>query len=361
MSNFLTIPVNLNLPGSFAEFNDSLAQRGLTGLDHKILLLTPKTSTSTAPNLAPILLSARTIDNLLGKNSIGAHMAHAAFSVNQFQAIYTLPIADDASDVASIFKIEMTNTILTETATLNLYFSGKHIPVILPAGDDVAAITAVKAMLDADSTLPITSTELLNETGEKSVKITLSNKSAIGASFLPMLNALDGEATPAGVVATITTDTPAAGFPTPMNITGALGNEWWTEIVNPFDDISIISTIKTVLTARDGGDIQKSGMQFMAKIDSYANIITYLESFNDRFQSVLCLQKSATPTAIIASIYAAIVARSSGNDPALPLQYINLPNIYGASSKSKFTDAERNLVIATGGSTAIVALAIRYD
>ena len=258
MTDFVSIPVNFNLPGSFAEFNDSKAQRGLSGIPHKVLLIGQKTANGNAVANSPILLSEGLVDNYLGKKSILAGMARFAFEANPYQEFWALPLADNDTATAAVYKINITDTVLTSATTLYLYFAGMRIAIALSGGNADATVDEIKSALDAIDTLPIASTTAIKTGSDKSVAITMANAGVISNGFLPFLNALEGETTPAGMTIAITQTTTGAGAPTASTITGALGDEWWTEIVNPYrTTTAITSALDTALADRDGGVVQK--------------------------------------------------------------------------------------------------------
>ncbi len=355
MPDFVTIPINFQLPGAYAEFDSSRAQRGLAGVPHKILLIGQKTSAGTAMAGEPILLAEGNLDGFLGKKSILALMAREAINANPYQEIYAMPLNDGADDVAAAFKLNFTGTVLKSAGTLYLYFAGKRIPITLSGGTIDTTIDEIKTILDAQSILPIATITAIKTADEKSIIITIANKGIIGNQFKPFINALEGEALPAGLQLVISQEITGVGAPDATTITAGFGDVWWTEIVNPYrTDSGILTAIDAVLKKRNGGTIQKPGIQFTAMVDSYSNVVNFVSAKDSEFITTLTMAQDATPECIIATIYAAIVAQSAVNDPARPLQNIALPALLGASLANRFTDSERNILIGKGASTVKV-------
>ena len=104
-SDFLTIPVDLQIPGSFTEFNSSQAFRGTGGLPHKLLILGQLGSTDPAPRVKADtihLIPPGREEAHLGQGCLLTAACEAARRVGNFIELYALPMAQpDAAQAAT--------------------------------------------------------------------------------------------------------------------------------------------------------------------------------------------------------------------------------------------------------------------
>ena len=350
MSDFYTIPINFKLPGIFAEFNNSKAQTSLGGLPHKILLLGHKTTDGTAKTEQAILVPNGKQAELFGKNSILHHMLDTSFAINPYQEVYALPIEEDSEGAAAKWELDFTGCNLADNNNVALYLYGKRVSISLEAGNANAAAQKVKKALDDAEDLPITNISLEDNTAKLTFEFI--HKGNFANQEAPHFNRTSYEQDPAGFTCNISLKQAGSGTINAVNLVAKLGDQWWSEIVNPFSrDITLLDALNDVLTQRDGGTVQKPGMQYLARKDIYSALITFAETRNHRFETILGLHESATPEYLIVAIYAAHVVKETSNDPARVLQYIPLMGIAPAKNAEGFTDTERNQLIQKGIAT----------
>ena len=344
MTNFYTIPVDFNLPGSFAEFNSDKAQRGSAGFPHKILLLGHKTTEGTATLNVPVLVSNGGQDQLFGKKSMLRFMFDEVFKNNPYQEVYALPIDEPKAGSQTVWKIDCQGTNVVTKSDMNLYFYGQRVAISIE-GDELTVAEKIKDALQAKENLPIANIEV----NDSIVSFAYIHK---GASFnyeTPMINATDADSKVDGLNTSITTKTAGSGEADEAVIAASLGDTGWTEIVNPFSrNIILINLLSTILKVRDAGTQQKPSMQFLARKDDYSNMITFAQSRDSRFETILGIKDSITPEYVIAAIYAAKVSFETTQDPARPLQYLPLGGVGAALSGKAFSDTERNILIGKG-------------
>ena len=348
MTNFYTIPVDFNLPGSFAEFNSDKAQRGSAGFPHKILLLGHKTTEGTATLNVPVLVSNGGQEQLFGKKSMLRFMFDEVFKNNPYQEAYALPIDEPKTGSQTVWKIDCEGTNVVTPSDMNLYFYGQRVAISIE-GNAVAVVGQIKDALEAKENLPIANIEV----NDSIVSFAYIHK---GASFnheTPMINATNADRQVEGLKAGITTKTAGSGEADEAVIAASLGDTGWTEIVNPFSrNVVLINLLSTILKVRDAGTQQKPGMQFLVRKDNYSNMVTFAQSRDSRFETILGIQDSITPEYVIAAIYAAKVSFETTQDPARPLQYLPLGGVGAAPFGKAFSDTERNILIGKGISTA---------
>ncbi len=347
MSNFYTIPVNFKLPGMFAEFNASKAQNSLTALPRKILLLGHKNDTGTADIDEAVLVSNGTQAELFGKNTMLTAMLDAVFAINPYQEIYALALTEPETGTVAKWQIDFTGAQLADTKTIALYVYGQRISISVSGTAEKIALQVKNALAKATK-LPITN---ITATGAI-CEFSFIHKGLSFNEEKPHFNRSTHEQNPVGFTVNVTLAGAGAGTVDTINLAASLGDTWWSEIINPFSrDITLMDAIKTLLVSRDGGTIQKPGMQYVARKDIFSALVTFAETRNSRFETILGMRESATPEYMLAAIYAGHVAMETTNDPARALQYVKLMGVMPAKDKQSFTDTERNTLIGKGIAT----------
>ncbi len=242
MTNFYTIPVDFKLPGSFAEFNSSKAQRGLNGFPHKILLLGHKTTIGTAKIGTPIIVNNGAQAQLFGNNSMLSTMLDAVFMVNPYQEIYALPLAEPATGTQIIWQINLEGTSVTQATVTTLYVYGKKIAITVK-GTATEIAVQMQTALQADKNLSI---ENVTVDGNI-VRFSYLHKGSSFDTEIPQFNIADNESNPIGFVAAITKHQAGSGMVDSTIVGAALGDVWWSEIVNPFSrDLALLNILATI-------------------------------------------------------------------------------------------------------------------
>ncbi|MCH9844127.1 MAG: phage tail sheath subtilisin-like domain-containing protein, partial [Alphaproteobacteria bacterium] len=332
----------------FAEFNASKASSGGTALPQKLLLLGHKTTQGTATENEAVLVANGTQTQLFGQKAMLTAMLDATFAINPYQEIYALPLTEPDAGVQATWQIDFTGCNVASPKTIMLYLYGNRVSIGID-GNAATIANQVKDALLADPALPIDAT--VTVTGNI-CQFSFIHKGAGFNQEPPHFNRAAHEQDPEGFTYEIKRSADGAGAVDSITLAASLGDTWWSEIINPFSrDITLVNALDTVLTTRNGGTIQKPGMQYLARKDMYTTLVTFAQSRNSRFETILGLRESATPEYVIAAIYAAHIAKATATDPARALQYITLQGLMPAKDKQGFTDSERNILIGKGMST----------
>ena len=339
---YQTIPVNFNLPGAFAEFSNARAQQGLPGMPHKIIILGQKTTDGTAEVKKPIAISQGEADGAFGAKSPLAQMVNAALDANPYQEIYGLPFDEPQTGTQNQLSIAIAGAA-SVAGQIVLNVAGIKVTANISKDANAASIiTALKNALDGDASLPIGTTSKTNSalTVPVAYKGILGNDITISvATNLP------------GVKLTIT-ETAGTGAPASDDIIDALGDIWWTELVNPFADDAIRNALKDEAIKRDGGTSQKPMMIYSAIAGTRQSLQTFAGNRNSRHESFLCFNESDKPAFVIAAIYGSVIAQNAAQSPARPIQYVRLP---GAGVIRNHSDANRNILVGVGLATCQIA------
>lgn len=349
--SFSNIPANIRVPLFYAEVDSS--QAGYFVQDQRALLIGQMLPAGTAAAGVPILVSG--VDQargLFGAGSLLARMVAAYRANDDFGALWCLPLADDGAAVAATGSVTLTGTA-TAAGTLSLYVAGQLVRQGVASGAAAATVaTALAAAVNASADLPVTAAAVSG-----TVTLTAKNKGAAGNDIDLRLNyrgTAGGEALPAGVGVTFVAM--AGGTANPPLAAGlaALGDEPFDFIATPYTDTASLDELKHAMddqTGRWAWSKQIYGHVFSAKRGTVAALSTFGNGRNDPHATVIGYNNSPTPPWEWAAALAAQAAKSLRADPARPLQTLPLVGVLAAPVPSRFTLAERQILLFDGIAT----------
>lgn len=353
MMSFNQIPINLLTPGSYVEFDNSRAVRGLVTMPNLVLLIAPKLAAGSATADVPFQMG-NLADSItkLGRGSIGAMMAEAMLRVTDTIETWILPIADSGAGTQATGTIVFSGTP-TAGGTLQLYVAGRRIQVAVSVSDTATTIaTAVAAAINAAADLPVTAA---SSTGTVTItsrhKGTLGNEIDLRINYYPM-----SERTPAGVTVTITAMSGGAGDPSIATGLAAIGTTQYNTKIMAFNDATNLGLIETELDDRWGPLTQNDGHCHVGFRGTVGTINTYLSTRNNPHVDVWTLETGGEPCPLWekATLAGATAAYYLAIDPARPIHTLKLPGLLPASAEKRFTRSERNNVLSYGGATTRV-------
>ena len=345
---FTQIPANLRLPGAYIEFDASLA--GLAQASFKRLVIGQRLASGTVAAATPTrVTSAAQAEEYFGRGSMLAAMLGHVMAIDPWTETWAIALDDNPAGAAATGSIALTGPA-TASGTLNLYIAGRRVQAGVASGDAAATIaTNLAAAINADTTLPVTASAT---TG--TVTLTARHAGEAGNGIDIRLNYY-GEATPAGVGATITAMSGGSGNPDISAAIAAMGSEWYRWIAMPYTDTANLVALETELDDRYSAMRQIGGRAFAARGDTHASLLTWGNGRNSPHVSVLGLQGSPTPDYEAAAIYCAVASQSLAIDPARPLQTLELTGMLAPAVADRWSDTERNLALFDGISTFKVA------
>ncbi len=353
--SFERIPANWRVPLYWVEIDPSKA--GLPISRQAALLIGTKLTESPGVVDVPKPIGTQALaDSEYGRGSELACMFKAFFKNNFAHEVWAMPMSEPTG-------AEATGTITvtaapTEAGTYHLYIAGIHVPVYVSATDSANTVaSAIDTAIKDNDDLPVTST-----VADTAVTVTCKWKGVSGNSIDLRDNyygAVGGEEMPTSLAVTYSgSGKLSGGSGTPL-FTTAIANLGETEV----DFVALPYTDSTSLTAwesefdfsdtgRWGWIRQHYGQIFSCKADSYANLLTFGATRNSAQLSVLGVEAdSPTPVYEWAAAYCAKAARALVNDPARPLQTLELTGCLPARAENRFTLAELNTLAGSGIAT----------
>lgn len=177
------------------------------------------------------------------------------------------------------------------------------------------------------------------------------NGGAVANEIDLRLNYQDGESLPAGVSVAITPMASGANNPSLSSLIAAMGDSWYQIMALPYTDATSLTSMEQELDRRFGPMTMIDGLAFAAKSASYSTVATLGESRNSPHVSIIRTNASPTPPHEIAAHVAGAVALEGANDPAKPLQEVELPYVLAPAESDRDTILERNQLLFDGIST----------
>lgn len=351
---FKQIPSNLLVPLFYAEVDNSHANTA--GQSVRALLIGSKTAGGmAAANIPTIVASAADAKGLFGTGSILAQMAFAYRQNDVFGEFWGLPLSDAGGAVSAIGNVSFTGPA-TGSGVLSLYIGGISVPVAVISGMTAAQLaTAVVAAVTANVDLAVSAA--IDGTHAYQANFTAKNGGLSGNDIDIRLNyrgASAGEATPAGIVPTITAMATGATNPT---LTTALGNLLdlpFEVIACAYTDATSVAALTAFLNDTSGRwswQTQVYGHYLIAYRGTYSALTTYGVTLNDQHESALGIYDVPTPVWKIAAAVAAQTAISVRADPSQPIREVVLRDVLAPPLSSRFTLGQRNSLLIDGIST----------
>lgn len=345
---FAQIPANLRLPGSYIEFDASLA--GLAQASFKRLIIGQRLSAGTvAANVPTRITSAALADSYFGRGSMLADMIRHTMAIDPWTETWAVALDDSGTGAAASGSLTLTGPA-TSSGTLSCYIGGMRVQAAVASGDSATVIgDALAAAINADTALPVTAANVAGV-----VTLTARHKGQCSNDIDVRMNYY-AETTPSGVGVTIIAMAGGASNPDISTAIAAISSEWFRWIAMPYTDVANLVVLETELDDRYGPMRQMGGRAFSAYAGTHAAVLALGAARNSAHLSILGLQNSPTQPCIAAAIYCARASQALAIDPARPLQTLPLTGLLAPSVSDRWTDTERNLALFDGISTFKVA------
>jgi len=351
---FHQIPSNIRVPLFYGEVDASHANTA--GPNLRALLIGSKTAAGIAPANVP-LISQGVADaqTQCGLGSILAQMAYAYRQNDTFGELWYLPLSDAGGATAATGSIAFTGPA-TAAGTLSLYIAGALIAVPVTSGMIATALaTAVVAAITANVNLPVTAA--VDGTLAYKVNMTAKNAGLTGNDIDIRLNYRGtpaGEATPAGIVATIVAMASGATNPTLTTALANLQDLQFEFIAMAYTDATSIAALTAFLNDTAGRwswQTQIFGHCIIAYRGTFSSLTTFGTGLNDPHMSAIGFNDSPTPAWKVAAALCAQAAISVRADQAQPIRGVVLQDVLAPPVASRFSLSQRNTLLFDGIST----------
>jgi phage tail sheath gpL-like len=345
--NFREIPLT-RTPGTYVEFDNSLALSGLLELNQKYLLIGQRnTNGTTAEGELVRVVSNDDADAQFGRGSMLAEMCRAAREVNMYSEMWAVALDDLAAGVAATKTVTIGGTI--GTGILAMMIGGQRVQVkVSPTAtaDTDAVAAALVAAVNADDTLQMSASAALSV-----VTLTAKHKGEVGQNIDVRHSYYVGEKLPPGLTVTIAAGTAGAGNPDIATALAAISDVQFHYFGHAYIDAANLNALEAELANRFGPMQAIEGIAFSAVNGSVATMGTFGNSRNSQHSSIMAAGLSPTRPEIWAACYAARAAYDLNIDPGLPLQTQALYPLLPAALADRPTQPERDTLLYDGVST----------
>lgn len=345
-----TIPDDIRVPLVYIDIDNSQALSGAPAQSRKIIVIGQQSATGTAAVLTQNrITSDGTADQLYGKGSMLAGMLKTLRKANSYTELWAMGLEDLTAGAAAKAELAITGPA-TAAGTMALLVNGVSVQVGVSAEATAEAVAA--SVIAAVNKLPDTQvTAALKAESTADVTLTANWKGATANAMDVRLNYYTGEQTPSGVEVAITAFAGGTGTPDIAAVVAALGDDWYTDIVFPFNDTQSLNTIRDELLTRWGPMKMIEAQLWTAFRGTHAESGTFGDARNDWLISCIGTNIAPQPHWLWAASYGGIAAYYLANDPARPLQTLVLPGILPPGKTVRWDMQERNLLLHDGIAT----------
>lgn len=349
--SFNNIPNGIRVPLFYAEVDNSMANTAVTSL--KVLLLGQKTDGGSATVNKPVLVTSASAGvELFGAGSQLAILNAAYRLGDSFGEVWGIPVADPSGAKATgAFAITGT---ATGAGTVYAYIGANRVTVGVASGDAAATVaTNLAAAINANILLPVTASA-----SNGTVTVEAKNAGSFGNDIGLAINRQGyaaGESLPEGIGIAVTAMAGGSGAPALADAIAAMGDDQYDLIVCPWSDATSLDVLKTEMNDTAGRWSpmrQLYGHVFSAMRGSVSALQAFGATRNDQHCTIFGIEP-ATPSLSV-EVLGAAVARaytSLSNDPARPLQTLELIGQMPAPAGSRFTLTEKQVLLTHGIAT----------
>lgn len=358
--SFTNIPSGIRVPLFYAEVDNSMANTGANNL--KALIVGQMLESGLAEAGKPVLVTGDSQGKeLFGRGSMLARMNTALRTNNSFGEVWAIPVADpeSASKASGTFTFKGE---ASEAGTVYAYIGADRVTVNVAINETASSVAkALANAINAKLDLPVTA-EASDAEDASVVTVQAKNGGAWGNDIKIQLNFQGyaaGEVLPDGIACTVAPVSGGSGVVDLEAVITAMGDEEYDFIAMPYCDSASLASMRTVMndvTGRWSPMKQIYGHVYTASRGTVSTLQSLGASLNDQHLTVVAVEP-ATPSLAV-EVLGAFVARSLnaiGNDPARPLQTLELIGLTPAPEGSRFTLSEKQTLLTNGIATTYVS------
>jgi phage tail sheath gpL-like len=294
-----------------------------------------------------------------GAGSMLDRMIQAFFNSNTGQMLYAAAVADPSAGEQATGSITIA-TAPTASGTLFVTIAGQLVQVAVGSTDIVGTVaTNLAAAINAMVQLPVTATVASAE-----VTLTCNWKGLTGndITIIPNFQGPNsGQVFPKGLTLTVVAMSGGTSEPVFTNLITNIAAFPYLYVGLPYTDTASELAWNTEYGFASGGrwnySRQQYGQIFNAVRDGYSDAITFGNGGPNAPQMSTMVIEPLTPSPVweVAAGYVANAALGFSDDPARPLQTLELIGIVPASQSNRFSQAEINNLANSGLAVQAVA------
>lgn len=345
--SFNQIPASIRKPGKYFEYNTTNAVRTLATNGQKMLIIAQKLVNSQAP-LEPVqVYDDATAGQLFGYGSQAHLMTRAAIKAYPYVDLSVLPVPPHSAGLAATGTLTLTGEA-TGAGVLTLTVGARQISVAA-AYKDMAADTLadLQLALTAEADMPVVA-EVMTPEATESVPnpapyllLTAKNPGTLGNAIV-----LSVTCTVPGYTAGIKAMSGGQQDPDLEDALAAVFGADYTLYCAPWTSESHLRAMRDHLEAISGPLEQRRATTWLATQATLATAATLASSVNSGRISLACLPGSVSLPEEISAAYCAVAA--SEEDPARPLNTLELTNIAAPPDTARLSRTEQEVALKSG-------------
>jgi phage tail sheath gpL-like len=344
--SFNNIPNSIRVPGSYVEFDNSRALRGLNDWPTRVLIMGQRLSTGSAAQAQPVRVTdLAQAWNFFGRGSMLAHMFEAWFANPSLVEVWGVALDDPLTGVQQVTTITVTGTA-SASGVVALMIGGRRLEVAVASGATPAQIaTTVAGAINAGSDYYVTAAASAGV-----ITCTAKHRGEALNQLGHFLNYFPSDRNPPGVSLAFAVPTQGSLNPNVTTALDACANLWFTDFVMPWTDVTNMAALDARLAINWGPLVQRDGHGWAARWDTHGGLITYGNTRNSPNITILGVLQPTPPYEWAAALAAACVP-ALAIDPARPVQTLQIRAVLPPLLASRFSSQERDLLLREGIST----------
>lgn len=355
---FNNIPDTQRTPGIFVEIDSSRALKGLVTNPHKVLILGQKIAAGSVPNDTLVQITDDALaDGYFGSGSILARMCNIFKADNPNTEVWALPLSISGAPIAASgylsFSGNMVGAETIEAGTLYLMINGQKCYVDYPVSTSGQAMASLaKVVIDADSTLPVHA----GVVGAGDLAISAVCSGSAGNDIDIRFNYYEGQSFGNNWSQNPSLVGMADGTLAPDvdEAWAIVGEQQFHHIINPFVNQNNLDAMTTELSDRFQPLEDIQGYAYHCYRGILASQTSLGISQNSPYMTIMGVYDSPTDPAEWAAALGAVAAGKLEEDPARPLHYLKLGGVLAPPVASRWTRAERQILLWDGIATYTV-------
>lgn len=352
--SFNQIPSSIRVPLCYVEFDNSGALTSTPVMEWRLLLVGQAAADCEGPLLTPTLItSADQASRLWGQGSMLASMFRYAKRQGGILETWGLAVPDPEAAVAAGGDVTLSGAC-SASGVISLYIGGERVRALAQAGEALTVTAArLAATINENGELPVTASTAEDQLGV--IKLTCRWKGATGNDIDLQINYGTDDALPQGLRVACGSMSGGAGDPDMAAIVAALGDTWWKAMSCPYLRKAERDILEEWLDAQFGPLRQQECQVFGAFRGTLAEASAYGNAGNSELVSVLAIGAMPSSPWDAAAAYAMRAATSLADDPARPLQTLELTGLKAPRREDRWNMEERNILLYDGMATFMVA------
>lgn len=334
-----SVPLSTRKPGTYIDINTRAAKLGLPASADKLVLIGTQIAagTATAEELIQVFSSAEAA-TYFGAGSPLALMVEALLLQSPYLSeVWCCPLDEAGGSVAAAGAFSV--ALSSQTAgTLTVYVGDRAVQVGITADDLLAdVLTAIKAAIDADASMPFTTT-----VASPAVNLAAKAKGTAGNDWT-----LAWDFTGTGVTITITQPTGGSGDPAIQDALDVCLPEAFDIYVVEYEDATNLDDLVDHLELLNGPMEQRPAIALAGFDGTLATGTTLSAARNSGMLVIPYFRGTRSHPNFLAAAVAAAIASES--DRARPLNNVELTHIVPPDDPAdKLTRTEQESCLANG-------------